>query len=174
MSVSVDAVKELRAMTFSSIAHCREALQENNGDIKKAAAWLRKRGLEIAAKKQGRAAKEGRIEAYVHFGNKIGVLLEVNCESDFVARNEDFVQFTKDLAMQIAASSPEYVRKEDIPEERLTQEGKKEEFIKAHCLLEQAFIKDSSISIEDYLGDIVAKLGENIVVRRFVRYKIGE
>lgn len=174
MKIPLDAVKELRNMTCASIAHCKTALEETGGDIKKAAQLLRKRGLEIAAKKQGRAAKEGRIEAYVHTGNKIGVLLEVNCESDFVARNADFCQFTKDLSMQIAACCPLYVKKEDIPEEVLKQEKNKEDFIKAHCLLEQPFVKDPSISIKDYLGSLVAKIGENIVIRRFIRYKIGE
>jgi elongation factor Ts len=174
MKTNLDAVKELRSMTYASIAHCKTALEDAGGDIKKAAQLLRKRGLEIAAKKQGRAAKEGRIEAYVHTGNKIGVLLEVNCESDFVARNADFCQFTKDLSMQIAACCPLYVNKEEIPKEALEHEKSKEDFIKAHCLLEQPFVKDPSISIKDYLGSLVAKIGENVVIRRFIRYKIGE
>jgi len=174
MGISIDAIKELRNMTSASVAHCKEALHETSGDIKKAAELLRKRGLEIAAKKQGRSAKEGRIEAYVHMGNKIGVLLEVDCESDFVARNEDFARFTKDLCMQIAACSPTYIKKEDVPKETLEGEKNQEEFCKANCLLEQPFVKDPSISIKDYLGSIVAKIGENVVIRRFIRYKIGE
>jgi len=171
---SVNAIKELRDMTCASVAHCKKALEESKGDIKQAAILLRKQGLEIAAKKQSRAAKEGRVDSYIHHGNKIGVLLEVNCESDFVARNEDFKNFTRDLAMQIAATSPEYIKKEDVPEEVLKHEKNKEDYYKNNCLLEQVFVKDASLMIKDYLGSIVSKLGENIVIRRFTRYKIGE
>ena len=174
MAVKLELIKELRNMTLASVAHCKKALEETNGDLKKAVELLRKQGLEIAAKKQGRSAKEGRVEAYVHMGNKIGVLLEVDCESDFVARNEEFSRFTKDLAMQIAASSPLYIKQEDVPAEVVENEKSKEDFYKNHCLLEQPFIKDPGINIKDYLGSIVAKFGENIVIRRFVRYKIGE
>jgi len=174
MKSSLNAIKELREMTCSSIAHCKKALEEARGDIKQAAVLLRKQGLEIAAKKQSRAAKEGRVDCYIHHGNKIGVLLEVNCESDFVAKNEEFAKFTKDLAMQIAATSPAYIKKEDVPEEILQHEKSKEDYYKNNCLLEQAFVKDPSLMIKDYLGSIVAKIGENIVIRRFIRYKIGE
>ena len=174
MAANVDLIKELRHITSASVAHCKKALEETNGDIKKAAEYLRKKGLEIAANKQSRAVKDGRVEAYIHHGSKIGVLLEVDCESDFVARNEDFTKFTKDVAMQIAALSPIYIKKEDVPAEVLEQEKNKEDFCKNHCLLEQAFIKDASMTIKDYLGIIVGKLGENIVIRRFIRYKIGE
>ncbi len=174
MKISMDAIKELRDMTCASIAHCRKALEEAKGDIKQAAILLRKQGLEIAAKKQGRSAKEGRVDCYIHHGNKIGVLLEVNCESDFVAKNEEFARFTKDLSMQIAATSPSYIKKEDVPEDVLVHEKSKEEYYKNNCLLEQVFVKDPSLTIKDYLGSIVAKIGENIVIRRFTRYKIGE
>ena len=174
MKISIELIKELREITSSSVAHCKKALEDSKGDIKKAAVLLRKQGLEIAAKKQSRAAKEGRIEAYVHHGNKIGVLLEVSCESDFVARNDGFIQFTKDVAMQIAATSPLYLKQEDVPVEVLENEKSKEDFYKNHCLLEQPFVKDPSITIKDYLGSIVAKIGENIIIRRFMRYKIGE
>ncbi|MCM8797260.1 MAG: translation elongation factor Ts [Candidatus Omnitrophica bacterium] len=174
MTVKVELIKELRNMTSASVAHCKKALEEAGGDLQKAVQLLRKQGLEIAAKKQDRIAKEGRIETYVHMGNKIGVLLEVNCESDFVARNEEFSRFTKDLAMQIAASCPLYIKREDVPAEVLEHEISKEEFYKNHCLLEQPFIKDPAITIKDYLGSIIAKLGENIVIRRFIRYKLGE
>jgi len=174
MKSSVDAIKELRDLTCSSIAHCKKALEEAKGDIKQAVILLRKQGLEIAAKKSSRAAKEGRVECYVHHGNKIGVLLEVDCESDFVAKNEEFAKFTKDLAMHIAASNPEYIKKEDVSEEVLKHEKNKEDFYKTNCLLEQVFVKDPSLTIKDYLGSIVAKIGENVVVRRFTRYKIGE
>jgi elongation factor Ts len=174
MKSSLDAIKELRDMTCSSIAHCRKALEEAKGDIKQAAILLRKQGLEIAAKKQSRAAKEGRVDCYIHHGNKIGVLLEVNCESDFAAKNEEFTRFTKDLAMHIAATSPAYIKKEDVPEEILQHEKSKEEYYKNNCLLEQVFVKDPSLTVKDYLGSIVGKIGENIVIRRFIRYKIGE
>jgi len=174
MKISLEAIKELRDITCSSVAHCKKALEDTEGDVKKAAQLLRKQGLEIAAKKQCRAAKEGRIESYVHHGNKVGVLLEVNCESDFVARNSDFTQFTKDVAMQITATAPLYLKKEDVPEEAIKQEKNKEDFYKNHCLMEQPFVKDPSTTIKDYLGSLVAKIGENIVIRRFIRYKIGE
>jgi len=174
VKISLETIKELREMTCASVAHCKKALEETGGDIKKAAILLRKQGLEIAAIKQSRAAKEGRVEAYIHHGNKIGVLLEVNCESDFVARNSDFQQFTKDVAMQIAATSPAYIKRDEVPADVLEQEKNKEDFIKSSCLLEQPFVKDTSLTINDYLGTIVAKIGENIVVRRFTRYKIGE
>jgi len=174
MRIPVALIKELREMTNASLAHCKSALEEAGGDIKKAAQILRKRGLEIAAKRQSHLAREGRVEAYVHMGNKVGVLLEVDCESDFVARNSDFMQFTKDLAMQITACSPLYIKKEDVPGDAVEQEKNKEEFYKNNCLLEQVFVKDPSITIKDYLGSIIAKLGENIVIRRFTRYKVGE
>ena len=161
-------------MTSASIAHCKSALEETAGDIRKAAELLRRQGLEIAAERQGRLAREGRIEAYVHIGNKVGVLLEVDCESDFVARNSDFIQFTKDLSMQITASNPLYIKKEDVPGEVIEQEKNKEEFYKNNCLLEQVFVKDPTITIKDCLGSLIAKLGENIVIRRFTRYKVGE
>jgi elongation factor Ts len=174
MKNSINAIKELRDITCSSIAHCKKALEETKGDIKQAVIFLRKQGLEIAAKKQSRLAKEGRVDCYLHHGNKIGVLLEVNSESDFVARNEEFIKFTKDLAMQIAATNPEYLKKEDVPEEVLKHEKNKDDYYKNNCLLEQVFVKDPSLIIKDYLGSIVSKMGENIVIRRFIRYKIGE
>ena len=174
MKSSVDAIKELRDLTCSSVAHCKKALEEAKGDIKQAVILLRKQGLEIAAKKQSRAAKEGRVDCYIHHGNKIGVLLEVNCESDFAARNDEFIKFTKDLAMQVAATSPEYIQKEDVPEDVLEHEKNKEDYYKNNCLLEQVFVKDPGLTIKDYLGNIVAKIGENVVIRRFIRYKIGE
>jgi elongation factor Ts len=174
MKISVETVKELRSITLASVVECKKALEESKGDLKKATELLRKRGLEIAAKKQSRLAKEGRIEAYIHHGNKIGVLLEVDCESDFVAKNSDFAHFTKDISMQIAATNPSYLRPEDVPEDILRQEKDKEKFCREHCLLEQVFVKDPSITIKDYLGSLVAKIGENIVIRRFSRYKVGE
>jgi len=173
MKISLESIKELRETTFASVSDCQQALKDAKGDVRKAAGLLRKRGLEIAAKKQDRAAKEGRIEAYVHHGNKIGVLLEVDCETDFVARNSDFCQFTKDIAMQIAATNPTYINKEEVPEEIIKEEKDKDKFYKDNCLLEQAFIKDPGLTIKDCLGSLIVKIGENIVIRRFVRYKIG-
>lgn len=174
MGISVDLIKELRHVTSASIVHCKQALEEAGGDIQKAVELLRKRGLKIAAEKQGRMAKEGRIEAYVHLGSKIGVLLEVDCETDFVAKNSDFCQFTKDVAMQIAASNPLYIKKEDVPKEVIKKEKDKELFYKENCLLEQAFVKDLNITVRDYLASLIAKIGENIVIRRFTRYRVGE
>lgn len=156
------------------MTECKKALEETGGEMRKAVELLRKRGLEIAASKQERMSKEGRVEAYVHLGNKIGVLLEVDCETDFVAKNSDFCQFAKDIAMQIAACAPSYIKREDVPKDMLESKKDKELFFKDNCLLEQVFIKDPNITIKDYLGSLVAKMGENIVIRRFVRYKIGE
>lgn len=174
VKVSLDLVKELRNMTSAGVSECRKALEETEGDINKAVKLLRQRGLELAAKKQGHIAKEGRIEAYIHTGNKMGVLLEIDCQTDFVARNGEFCQFTKDVAMQIAASSPSYIKREDIPEDIIKAEKDMELFCKNNCLLDQVFVKDTAITINDYLANIIAKFGENIVIRRFIRYKIGE
>lgn len=176
MIVSIEVVKKLRDLTLASVSDCKKALDEAKGDLNQAAELLKKRGLEIAAKKATRAANQGRIEGYIHAGNKIGVLLEVNCETDFVARNEDFARFCKDIAMQVAASEPMFVRPEDVGPEAtkdLDEKGRKD-YLKTHCLLAQPFIKDPSVTIQDYLMSAVAKIGENIVIRRFVRYKIGE
>lgn len=174
MKISLQSIKELREMTSASIIECKKALQEVNGDIQKALKLLRKRGLEIATGKQSRHTKEGRIESYVHHDNKIGVLLEVDCETDFVARNSNFCQFTKDIAMQIAACNPKYLKREDVPKGVIKSEKDKELFFKDNCLLEQVFIKDPNLTIKDYLASLIAKIGENILIRRFVRYKIGE
>ena len=174
MAVSMDVIKELRELTSCGVGDCKKALEETNGDIQKAKEILQKRGLEIAAKKAGRMAKEGRVEAYVHLGSKIGVLVEVNCETDFVARSEKFTQFTKDLALQIVASDPKYIRRDQIPTEILGQQSHPEEFIKTVCLLEQPFIKDPKMTIQDYMNSLVASIGENISINRFVRYKVGE
>ena len=189
-----DAIKKLREKTSAGIVACQKALKESNGDIDKAVEILRKQGVALASKKVGRSAKEGRIESYIH-GGKIGVLVEVNCESDFVARNDDFKAFVKDVAMQVAASSPLYVRKEDIPEDAIKKEteiikaqlvgkpaaavdkiieGKLTKFYEDACLLEQPFIKEPGMKVKDILTSMVAKIGENILVRRFVRYQVGE
>ncbi len=174
MGISVDEIRDLREQTSCGVIECKKALEEANGDVKKAKEILRKRGIELAAKKSVRTVKEGRVESYVHLGSKIGVLLEVNCETDFVAKNEDFCRFTKDIAMHIAASSPRYLRREDVAADVLKQEGDAEVYIKTHCLLEQAFIKDPQIKIQDYLNSLISKTGENIIISRFIRYKVGE
>lgn len=174
MKIPLESIKKLRQMSSASISDCKKALEQAKGNLDEAVVLLRKRGLEILATKQDRKANEGRIEAYVHLGNKIGVLLEVNCETDFVARNEDFCRFTKDVAMQIAASSPVYINKEDVPKDILKKHKDLQDFYKQHCLLEQPFIKDPNITIKDYLASLIAKIGENIVIRRFIRYKVGE
>lgn len=195
MAVSVDLIKKLREKTNAPMMDCKKALVEANGDLKTATEILKKRGQIVALKKAGRTAKEGIIESYIHSNSKIGVLLEVNCETDFVARNEDFRRFVKDLCMQIAASSPAYVSREEIPKSIVEREkdilkeqvkgkpenvmekivtGKLEKFYSEVCLMDQAFIKDDKLSIKDYLATIIGKIGENIIVRRFVRFQVGE
>lgn len=174
MRASADAIKELRDMTSCGVIECKKALEETGGDLSKAKEVLRKRGLEIAAKKGNRAAKEGRIEAYVHAGSKIGVLLEVNAETDFVAKNGDFCQFSKDVAMHIAAMAPVYVRREDVPPEALAGYPDPEAFFKEKCLMEQPFVKDPKLTIQDCLNALVAKIGENMFIGRFKRFKVGE
>ena len=173
MGASVDAIKELRDMTSCGIIECKKALEQAKGDFNKAKEILQKRGLEMAAKKGDRIAKEGRVEAYIHTGAKIGVLVEVSCETDFVARSEDFCKFTRDVAMQIAAANPQYIRKEEVPQEILNSQPDQSTYIKESCLMEQPFIKDSKMTIQDCLNSLIAKIGENIFVNRFIRYKVG-
>ncbi len=191
----MDAIKKLREKTNAGVVDCKKALKESGGDIEKAVEILRKQGAALASKKSGRSAKEGRIESYIHLGGKIGVLVEVNCESDFVARNDDFKLFVKDIAMQIAASSPLYLKKEDVPPEAIKKEteiikaqikdkpaaaiekiaeGKLNKFFEDVCLLEQPFIKDTNLKVKDVLTSMIAKIDENIVIKRFVRYMLGE
>ncbi|NQT75548.1 MAG: translation elongation factor Ts [Candidatus Omnitrophica bacterium] len=196
MAVNVDLIKKLREKTNAPMMDCKKSLVEANGDIKTAMEILKKRGQIVALKKAGRTAKEGVIESYIHSNNKIGVLLEVNCETDFVSRNEEFRRFVKDVCMQVAASSPAYVLREEVPKsiiERETEilkeqvkgkkppkvmdkiiEGKLEKFYSEVCLMDQPFIKDDKITIKEYLGTLIGKIGENIVVRRFVRFQVGE
>ncbi len=174
MAVTAEAIKELRELTSCGVIDCKKALEETGGDINKAKDVLRQRGLELAAKKGGRAATEGRIEAYIHGGAKIGVLVEVNCETDFVSNNEDFVKFSKDVAMQIAAANPKYVKEDDIPEEELTVQEDKDAYIKEVCLLAQPFVKEPKKTIQDCLNELIAKIGENIFIGRFLRYKVNE
>ena len=191
----IDAIKKLRNKTNAGVVDCKKALKESGGDVEKAVEILRKQGAALATKKVGRITKEGRIESYIHLGGKIGVLVDVDCESDFVARNDDFKVFVKDLAMQVAASNPLYVKKEDVPESAVKKEteiiraqlagkpqaaadkiieGKLKKFYEDACLLEQPFIKDPNLKIIDVLTSMIAKIGENIVIRRFVRFQVGE
>jgi len=173
MAGSLDLIRELREATSCGVIDCKKALQEAGNDINKAKELLKQRGLELAIKKGGRLAKEGRVEVYIHPGNKIVAMVEVNCETDFVARNEDFIQFSKDVAMQIGAMSPEYINQEDIPEDFLKGVEEPKAFIKEKCLMNQPFIKDTKKTIQDYLNEIIAKIGENMFVGRFTRYKVG-
>ena len=174
MDITVDTIKALREMTSCGVIECKNALEEAGGDLDKAKKILQKRGLELAVKKGGRDAREGRIETYIHQGAKIGVLLEVSCETDFVAKNDSFCELTKDIAMQIAATNPTYVKREDVPKDVLAEEDDPEAFIKEKCLLEQPFVKDPKRTIQDHVVAIVASMGENIYINRFVRYKVNE
>lgn len=174
MAATADDIKRLREETSCGVIDCKKALEAAKGDFSKAKEFLRKKGLEMAAKKGDRLAKEGRVEAYIHHGNKIGVIVEVNCETDFVARSEDFCKFTRDIAIHIAALNPKYIKKQDVPADVLGKEADKEAYTKANCLLSQAYVKDPGKNIQDLLNELVAKIGENIVVSRFVRYKVGE
>lgn len=196
--VSAGMVKELREKTGAGMMDCKKALAESGGDFAKAEEWLRKKGITGAAKKAGRVAAEGLVGTYVH-GGKIGVLVEVNCETDFVARNEDFQQLVKDLAMHIAAANPTYVRREEIPAEILEKEkelhrqqlreqkkpenildkiiqGKVEKYFETVCLVDQVFVKDEAgkKKISELMTEKIAKIGENLSIRRFVRYQVGE
>ncbi|MGE0472432.1 MAG: translation elongation factor Ts [Nitrospirales bacterium] len=190
-------VKELRTKTGAGILDCQKALQETQHDVEKAIDLLRQKGLAAAQKKAGRETKEGLISAYIHPGSKIGVLLEVNCETDFVARNEEFQAFVKELALQIAASQPSFVKREDVPADLIEREknvylgqvkesgkpeaawekimnGKLEKYFQEACLVEQPFIKDPSVTIQDLISQKISKLGENISISRFTRYQLGQ
>ncbi len=191
----LDAVKKLRFKTSAGMMECKEALKESGGDIEKAVEILRKKGIAKAAKKASRVAGQGAIESYIHMGNRIGVLVEVNCETDFVAKNHEFKKVVNELAMQVAAANPQYVSRDDIPADVIEKEkdifrsqitgkpdnvagkiveGKLEKYFSEVCLLEQPFIKDPNLKIKDIVTQLIAKLGENIVVKRFVRYEVGE
>jgi elongation factor Ts len=197
MTISAERVKELREKTGAGIMECKKALSDAAGDMEKAIRLLREGGVAVAAKKADRVAREGVIGSYIHGGGKIGVLIEVNCETDFVARNSEFQEMVKELAMQVAWSNPTYLCREEIPEEVLNQEreiyrvqakqsgkpetvvekiaeGKMEKFFQGVCFLEQPFIKDPSTSIGELVKEKISKIKENIVIRRFVRYQLGE
>src|ERR1700682_5613478 len=197
VNISATQVKELREKTGAPMMDCKKALTDAKGDIEAAIVLLRKRGASIAERKAGRVTKEGAVASYIHAGGKIGVLVEVNCESDFVARTDDFKELVHDIAMHIAASDPKFVRKEDVTPEAFEREkdiyraqaaatgkpapvvekivaGKMEKFYEEVCLLEQPFIKDQTVSISQLIAAKVGKLGENIAVRRFARFKVGD
>ena len=168
--VSLEAIKALREKTSASLGDVRAALEASGGDEAKALEWLRQRGAQIAEKRQGRATGQGRIESYIHHNGRLGAIVEVNCETDFVARTPEFLQFCRDVAMQVVAMSPRYVRAEDVPAtERLGPEE-----LKAACLLEQPFVKDQATTIKDLLKTLIAKTGENVVICRFVKFTLGE
>ncbi len=195
--VKAAVVKELREKTGAGMMECKKALVETEGDLEKAVTILREKGLSAAAKKTGRITAEGLVDAYIHMGGKIGVLIEVNCETDFVAKNEEFRNFVRDLCMQIAAVNPKYISVDEVPEEvkeeekqiyrtQALQDGKPEKivdkiaegklskFYSENCLLEQAFVKDNDLTISDLLKELIAKLGENVTIRRFSRFVMGE
>lgn len=197
MAISAAQVKELREKTGAGMMDCKKVLTEANGDMEKAMELLREKGLAKAEKKAGRIAAEGIVESYIHAGGRIGVLVEVNCETDFVAKTDDFKDFVKDIAMQIAALNPKYVSREEVPEKEVEkereilrtqalQEGKPEKivdkmvegrigkFFEQICLLEQAYIKDGDKKIDEIVKEKIATIGENISIRRFVRYELGE
>ncbi|MCM8773297.1 MAG: elongation factor Ts [Candidatus Omnitrophica bacterium] len=170
----MNKVKRLREITLLGVMECKQALLDSQGDFDRALEILRKRGVTVTEEKKGRKTLQGLIESYVHFSGNLGSLVEVNCETDFVAKNEVFKQFVKDLAMHVAATAPLYLSKEDIPCDKLSTISNLEEFTREKCLLNQYFIKDSSKTIEDYLKQVIAQTGENIVIRRFVRFSLGE
>src|ERR1022692_1083047 len=196
-NISASQVKEIREKTGAPMMDCKQALTEAKGDLEEAVVLLRKKGVSVAAKKATRATSEGSVASYIHAGGKIGVLVEVNCESDFVARTEDFKELVHDIAMHVAASDPKFVRKEDVTPEAYEREkdiyraqvaamgkpaniaekmvaGMMEKFYEEVCLLEQPFIKDQTVSISQLIAAKVGKLGENIAVRRFARFKVGD
>ncbi len=197
MAVGANLVMELRKKTGAGIMDCKKALQETDGDLEKAVDYLRKKGIATAQKRSGREAKEGVIDSYIHPGNRIGVLVEVNCETDFVANTDDFRQFVKNVAMQVAAANPLVVSREDLSPDVIEKEkeiyreqmkssgkpdhiiekiveGKLEKYYQNVCLMEQGYIRDPEKTIRDLMTEVIAKIGENIVIRRFTRYQLGE
>ena len=197
MAVTTEQVKELREKTGAGLMDCKRALTEANGDLEQALDVLRKQGIEVARKREGKSASEGTVASYVHAGDQIGVLVEVNCETDFVARTERFKEFAQDAAMQVAALQPKWVAPEDVPEEALDRErnvlreqaqkegkpehivekmveGRLSKFYEEFCLLKQPYIRDDSVTIEDKLNELFTAVGERVVIRRFVRFQVGE
>ena len=197
MMITAEMVKELRTLTGAGMMDCKKALLETGGDKEKAINFLREKGLAKAAKRAGRIAAQGVVDSYIHLGGKVGVMVEVNCETDFVARNEEFRAFARDICLQVAATNPAYLSREDVPEEVIENEkeilrrqaanegkpekiidkivsGRIEKFFQENCLLEQPFIKDQDKAVKDLLAEKIAKIGENIIIRRFVRFEMGE
>lgn len=197
MNITVDMVKELRIKTNAGMMDCKEALAASDGNFEKAIDYLRKKGMSAATKRSSKAAKDGTVAFYIHMGGKIGVLVELNCETDFVAKTEAFQTLAKDLAMHVAASNPIYVRPEQIPADALEREkeiyksqlltekkpekiwdkiidGKLKKYYEEVCLLQQKFIKNTDITVETLVNEMIAKSGENIIVRRFARFQLGE
>ncbi len=196
-AISATMVKQLREKTGVGIMDCKEALLQSNGDIDNAVDFLRKKGLATAQKRAGRAMSEGLIQPYIHMGGKLGVLVEINSETDFVAKNDDFKEFAKNIAMHIAATNPVGIASDDVPEEVINKEkeiyraqaielgkpenvvdkiveGKLNKFYKDNCLLNQAYVRNPDVNISDLLNDLIAKMGENITIKRFVRFQIGD
>jgi elongation factor Ts len=196
-TISATLVKQLREKTGAGMMDCKQALVQCDADMDKAVDFLRKKGLATAQKRAGRAMTEGTVQSYIHMGGKLGVMVEVNCETDFVAKNEDFLDFAKNVAMHIAATNPLGIRPEDVPEEIVNREkeiyqaqalemgkpenvvpkiveGKMNKFFKDNCLLNQPYVRNPELSVEDLLNELIAKIGENISVRRFARYQTGE
>jgi elongation factor Ts len=197
MDISADAVKKLREKTGVGLMDCKEALKHSNGDMEKAVDFLREKGLAKLQKRMGRVASEGSVASYIHTGGKVGAMVEINCETDFVAKTDQFPNFVKDVAMQITASNPLYVKREDIPADQIEREktiyrnqalesgkpekiidkiaeGKLEKFYQEVCLVEQTFIKNPDMTIKDLLEELLVKTGEKIVINRFVRFQLGE
>ena len=196
-TISATMVKQLREKSGAGMMDCKQALVECDADIDKAVDFLRKKGLATAQKRAGRAMTEGTVQSYIHMGGKLGVLVEVNCETDFVAKNEDFIIFAKNIAMHIAATNPLGMRAEDVPEETVQREreiyqaqaletgkpenviakivdGKMNKFFKENCLLNQPYVRQPDLTVADVLNELIAKIGENITIRRFVRFQAGE
>ncbi len=195
-TISAQQVRELRDLSGAPMMDCKKALTENGGDITAATDWLRKKGVQTAAKKAGREAKEGLVHAYLHHNGRVGVLLEVNCETDFVAKTDDFRNFCNDISLHIASMSPRFLVPEDVPADVIAKEreilgeqidkskpeeiqnkildGRMQKFFAEHCLMAQSFVKDDSKTVEQFRTETVGKLGENIKVRRFVRFDVGE
>jgi elongation factor Ts len=195
--ISAKLVKDLREKTGVGIMDCKKALKECDGDLEKAVDFLRKKGIATARKRADRATSEGTVQSYIHMGGKIGVMVEVNCETDFVAQNQDFVEFVRNIAMHIAATNPVGITEQDVPKEIIDREmeiykaqaletgkpenivakiaeGKLNKFLKENCLMKQAYVKNPEISIEDYMNEVIAKTGEKLVIKKFARYQVGE
>lgn len=196
-TINAALVKQLREKTGAGMMDCKQALSETSGDMEKAVDFLRKKGLATAAKRSGRALNEGVIQTYIHTGNKLGVMVEVGCETDFVAKNEDFVEFARNIAMHVAAANPVALAPEDVPVELIQREmdiyreqilamgkpenmvdkiaeGKMKKFYQENCLMQQSYVRDPNMTIADLLNEQIAKIGENLTIKRFVRFAVGE